>query len=42
MKLEIQGTNVSCLRGNSSFTGIEAKPFENPQSTNYQGHEIML
>ena len=42
MKLEIQGTNVGCFRGSSSFTGIGAKAFENPQSTNYQGHEIML
>ena len=43
IKLEIQGTNVSCFHDNSSsFTGIRAKPIENPQSTNYKGHEIML
>ena len=44
MKLEIQGTNVSTnyLVALLLLLVLGAKPCENPQSTNYQGHEIML
>ena len=44
MKPEIQGTNVSTnyLATLLLLLVLGAKPCENPQSTDYQGHEIML